>query len=73
MYSRALPAALHPTALSAHPLRTGNLLADCERWCRDQLAPRGTGRPPVPGPRTPSRALTAARAVSALATGVPAA
>jgi hypothetical protein len=22
------------------PLSTGNLLADCERWCRDHLSPR---------------------------------
>jgi hypothetical protein len=29
--------ALHLTALGARPLSTGNLLADCERWCRDHL------------------------------------
>ncbi|MGY1643884.1 hypothetical protein ACI782_22475 [Geodermatophilus sp. SYSU D00703] len=27
------------------PISTGNLLADCERWCRDSL-PRREPRPP---------------------------
>jgi len=40
MNTRALPAALQATALIAQPLSTGNLLADCERWCRDSLPPR---------------------------------
>ncbi|MGY1706048.1 hypothetical protein ACI79C_15895 [Geodermatophilus sp. SYSU D00697] len=31
------------------PISTGNLLADCERWCRDHL-PRRAPRTPPPGP-----------------------
>jgi hypothetical protein len=27
-------------------ISTGNLVADCERWCRDNLPPRA----PAPGP-----------------------
>ena len=49
--------ALHLTALGARPLSTGNLLADCERWCRDHLPPRRTSPRhealrPVPEQRT---------------------
>jgi len=40
MIPRALPAAVQATLLSAQPLSTGNLLADCERWCRDHLPGR---------------------------------
>jgi hypothetical protein len=29
-----------PYSRAFRPLSTGNLLADCERWCRDQLPPR---------------------------------
>ena len=40
MIPRALPAVVQATLLSAQPLSTGNLLADCERWCRDHLPAR---------------------------------
>ena len=54
MNTRALPAAFQATALSAQPLSTGNLLADCERWCRDSLPPRHTApRPDASPSRTP--------------------
>jgi hypothetical protein len=33
-----------PFSRASRPLSTGNLLADCERWCRDQLPPRGVPR-----------------------------
>ena len=37
-----LPAASQVAALAAaRPLTTGNLLADCERWCRERLPSRG--------------------------------
>ena len=53
MLPRALPAASRLAALSApHPISTGNLLADCERWCRDHLPPR-----PIPTPRASSEQL----------------
>ncbi|MGY1777076.1 hypothetical protein ACI8AV_14550 [Geodermatophilus sp. SYSU D00804] len=46
---------MHPRTrlqtVMAAPLTTGNLLADCERWCRDVLPPRGTGPAAVPAPR----------------------
>ena len=58
MHSRALPAALHLTAPGARPLRTGNLSADCERWCRDHLAPRRTGSRSAVGLRTTTAAMT---------------
>jgi hypothetical protein len=40
--SRREPGALFGTSSSGEPraLSTGNLLADCERWCRDSLPPR---------------------------------
>ncbi|MGY1601687.1 hypothetical protein [Geodermatophilus sp. SYSU D00815] len=45
MLDRALPAAHRLAALGApHPVSTGNLLADCERWCRDHLPPRTVPR-----------------------------
>jgi hypothetical protein len=48
MHPRALTAARHLTAPGARTFRTGNLRADCERWCRDHLPPRRThGRPAV--------------------------
>ena len=46
MHSRALPAALHLTVLGRQPLSTVNLRADCERWCRDHLAPRPAAAQP---------------------------
>ena len=51
------------------PLSTGHLLADCERWCRDNLPPRPVRRlRSVPAPaadrvaslRAGARALTEA-------------
>jgi len=45
MIPRALPAVVQATALSAQPLSTGNLLADCERWCRDNLPARPSPAP----------------------------
>ena len=52
----ALPAASQVAALAAaRPLTTGNLLADCERWCRERLpqwggspSPRRTAVTPAP-------------------------
>jgi hypothetical protein len=32
--------ARHELAKAMRPISTGNLLADCERWCRDHLPPR---------------------------------
>lgn len=53
MLSRALPAAHNLAALSApRAISTGNLRADCERWCRDQLPPRT-----IPTPRTSGGSL----------------
>ncbi|MGY1810004.1 hypothetical protein ACI8AF_21765 [Blastococcus sp. SYSU D00669] len=41
MLHPALPADHRLAALRApRPISTGNLLADCERWCRDHLPPR---------------------------------
>jgi hypothetical protein len=51
MHPRALTAARHLTAPGARTFRTGNLRADCERWCRDHLPPRGA---PVPVPAAPT-------------------
>ncbi|MGY2129379.1 hypothetical protein [Blastococcus sp. SYSU DS0617] len=29
-----------PSSGISHPMTTGNLMADCERWCRDNLRRR---------------------------------
>ncbi|MGY1730254.1 hypothetical protein ACI798_01945 [Geodermatophilus sp. SYSU D01045] len=50
---------MHPRTrletVMAAPLTTGNLLADCERWCRDTLPPRESGPATVPAPRPAPR------------------
>jgi hypothetical protein len=47
-----------PSSRASRPLSTGNLLADCERWCRDELSPRAM-------PRQTGREGTALRVVAA--------
>ncbi|MGY1780288.1 hypothetical protein [Geodermatophilus sp. SYSU D01036] len=46
---------MHPRTrletVMAAPLTTGNLLADCERWCRDALPPRESSPAAVPATR----------------------
>jgi hypothetical protein len=48
---------IQATALSTRPLSTGNLLADCERWCRDHLPPRHLPFRPDVGVRAWTTAL----------------
>ena len=42
-----------PSSGISRPMTTGNLMADCERWCRDNLPPRA----PAPRPATALRVV----------------
>ena len=43
----------HDLSRMARPISTGNLLADCERWCRDHLPHRHRTQPSSPDRRRP--------------------
>ncbi|WP_369253382.1 hypothetical protein [Geodermatophilus amargosae] len=50
------------------PLSTGHLLADCERWCRDNLPPRQVRRlRSVPAPTRAGSLRVGARALAGTA------
>jgi hypothetical protein len=52
-----------PSFGASRTISTGNLMADCERWCRDNLPPRVPARVVVP--RQERREGTALRVVPA--------
>ena len=59
---------MHPRLEAVtRPISTGHLLADCERWCRDNLPPRPVRRlrsVPAPAPNRVASLRASARALT---------